>query len=48
VTDLINFISNILWKSVLIYLLLGVGLYFTLCTRFILNRPGNPGDYTMS
>ncbi|MHA7845265.1 alanine/glycine:cation symporter family protein [Serratia sp. D1N4] len=34
-TDLINFISNILWKSVLIYLLLGVGLYFTLCTRFI-------------
>lgn len=34
-TDLINFISNILWKSVLIYLLLGTGLYFTLRTRII-------------
>ncbi|WP_156293506.1 alanine/glycine:cation symporter family protein [Serratia oryzae] len=34
-TDLINFINNILWRSVLIYLLLGVGIYFTLRTRFI-------------
>lgn len=34
-TDLINFISNILWRSVLIYLLLGAGIYFTLRTRFI-------------
>jgi alanine or glycine:cation symporter, AGCS family len=35
VTDLINFINNILWGSVLIYLLLGTGIYFTLRTRFI-------------
>ncbi len=34
-TDLINFINNILWGSVLIYLLLGAGIYFTLRTRFI-------------
>lgn len=34
-TDLINFINNILWSSVLIYLLLGAGIYFTLRTRFI-------------
>ncbi|HGM5491840.1 TPA: alanine/glycine:cation symporter family protein [Serratia fonticola] len=34
-TDLINFINNILWGSVLIYLLLGTGIYFTLRTRFI-------------
>ncbi|PVZ88938.1 sodium:alanine symporter family protein [Serratia sp. S1B] len=33
--DLINFINNILWGSVLIYLLLGTGIYFTLRTRFI-------------
>lgn len=30
-----NFINNILWGSVLIYLLLGTGIYFTLRTRFI-------------
>jgi AGCS family alanine or glycine:cation symporter len=35
VTDLINFINNILWGSVLIYLLLGTGIYFTLRTRCI-------------
>lgn len=34
-TDLMNFINNILWGSVLIYLLLGTGIYFTLRTRFI-------------
>jgi AGCS family alanine or glycine:cation symporter len=34
-TDLINFINNILWGSVLIYLLLGAGIYFTLRTRCI-------------
>ncbi|SFU47581.1 alanine/glycine:cation symporter family protein [Xenorhabdus koppenhoeferi] len=34
-TDLINFINNILWDYVLIYLLLGVGLYFTLRSGFI-------------
>ncbi|MBH1929978.1 alanine/glycine:cation symporter family protein [Serratia rubidaea] len=34
-TDLINFINNILWGSVLIYLLIGAGLYFTIRTRFI-------------
>lgn len=33
--DLINFINNILWGSVLVYLLLGSGLYFTLRTHFI-------------
>lgn len=33
--DLINFINNVLWRSVLIYLLLGTGIYFTLRTRFI-------------
>ena len=34
-TDLMNFINNILWGSVLIYLLLGTGIYFTLRTGFI-------------
>ncbi|CDH06647.1 putative alanine/glycine transport protein (AGCS family) [Xenorhabdus bovienii str. oregonense] len=34
-TDLINFINNMLWDYVLIYLLLGVGLYFTLRTGLI-------------
>ncbi|MFC0228787.1 alanine/glycine:cation symporter family protein [Serratia aquatilis] len=34
-TDLIKFINDILWGSVLIYLLLGTGIYFTLRTRFI-------------
>ncbi len=34
-TDLINFINNILWDYVLIYLLLGVGLYFTIRFGFI-------------
>nr|WP_249220887.1 sodium:alanine symporter family protein [Serratia rubidaea] len=32
---MINFINNILWGSVLIYLLIGAGLYFTIRTRFI-------------
>ena len=40
-TDLINFINNILWSSVLIYLLLGAGIYFTLRTRFIQIRHFN-------
>jgi len=35
VTDLIDFINTVLWDSVLIYLLLGTGIYFTLRTRFI-------------
>ncbi|MGN7973520.1 alanine/glycine:cation symporter family protein [Serratia sp. 22264] len=34
-TDLIDFINTVLWDSVLIYLLLGTGIYFTLRTRFI-------------
>lgn len=34
-TDLITFINTILWGSVLIYLLLGAGIYFTLSTRVI-------------
>ncbi|MCE1718580.1 sodium:alanine symporter family protein, partial [Enterobacter hormaechei] len=34
-TDLINFINHILWDYALIYLLLGVGLYFTLRSGFI-------------
>ncbi|WP_127959979.1 alanine/glycine:cation symporter family protein [Serratia microhaemolytica] len=34
-TDLINAINDILWGSVLIYLLLGTGIYFTLRTGFI-------------
>lgn len=34
-TDLISFINNILWGSVLIYLLIGAGLYFTFRTGFI-------------
>ncbi|EQB99168.1 sodium:alanine symporter family protein [Photorhabdus temperata] len=34
-TELINFFNNILWGSVLIYLLLGAGVYFTIRTGFI-------------
>ena len=34
-TGLINFANNILWGYVLIYLLLGVGIYFTIRTGFI-------------
>ncbi|QUY49015.1 sodium:alanine symporter family protein [Serratia plymuthica] len=34
-TDLIDFINAVLWGSVLIYLLLGTGIYFTLRTHFI-------------
>ncbi|MEG1690339.1 MAG: alanine:cation symporter family protein, partial [Hafnia sp.] len=34
-TDLINFINSILWGSVLIYLLIGTGLFFTIRTGFI-------------
>lgn len=33
--NLINFINDVLWGSVLIYLLLGAGIYFTLRTGFI-------------
>ncbi|MBW7981519.1 alanine/glycine:cation symporter family protein [Enterobacillus tribolii] len=33
--ELVNLINNILWGSVLIYLLLGSGIYFTLRSRFI-------------
>ncbi len=33
--ELINFLNNILWGSILIYLLLGTGIYFTLRTGFI-------------
>ncbi|MEY1549500.1 alanine:cation symporter family protein, partial [Providencia manganoxydans] len=34
-TGLINFANNILWGYVLIYLLLGVGIYLTILTGFI-------------
>ncbi|KID04272.1 MAG: alanine/glycine:cation symporter family protein [Hafnia alvei] len=34
-TDLISFINNILWGSVLIYLLIGTGIFFTIRTGFI-------------
>ncbi|MEQ5273171.1 alanine/glycine:cation symporter family protein [Proteus terrae] len=34
-TGLINFANNILWGYVLIYLLLGAGIYFTIRTGFI-------------
>lgn len=34
-TEVINYLNNILWGSILIYLLLGVGIYFTLRTGFI-------------
>ncbi|MCM2366582.1 sodium:alanine symporter family protein [Proteus terrae] len=34
-TGLINFANNILWGYILIYLLLGVGIYFTIRTGFI-------------
>ncbi|AHF73611.1 alanine-sodium transport protein [Candidatus Sodalis pierantonius str. SOPE] len=33
--DLLNFINNLLWDSLLIYLLLGTGIWFTLRTGFI-------------
>jgi len=34
-TELLDFFDNILWGSILIYLLLGTGIYFSLRTRFI-------------
>ncbi|MCE1787519.1 sodium:alanine symporter family protein, partial [Enterobacter hormaechei] len=34
-TELISFFNSILWGSVLIYLLLGAGIYFTIRTGFI-------------
>lgn len=33
--SLLNFLDDILWESILIYFLLGYGLYLTLRTRFI-------------
>lgn len=33
--ELLNFINNLLWDSLLIYLLLGTGIWFTLRTGFI-------------
>ena len=33
--NLIGFVNDLLWGSVLIYLLLGVGLFFTIRTRFV-------------
>jgi AGCS family alanine or glycine:cation symporter len=35
VTDLINLMNDLLWGSILVYLLVGVGLYFTVCLNFI-------------
>ncbi|MDN3609185.1 alanine/glycine:cation symporter family protein [Vibrio ostreicida] len=34
-TDLINLMSDLLWGSILVYLLVGVGIYFTLRLGFI-------------
>lgn len=34
-SEMLNFFDNILWGSILIYLLLGTGIYFSLRTRFI-------------
>lgn len=34
-TSLLNFLDDILWESILIYFLLGFGLYLTLRTRFV-------------
>jgi|SRR5471030_981227 len=34
-TEMLDFFDNILWGSILIYLLLGTGIYFSLRTRFI-------------
>ncbi|UAN29795.1 alanine:cation symporter family protein (plasmid) [Serratia ureilytica] len=33
--DFVNFINNIIWSQALIYLCLGTGLYFSLCSRFL-------------
>ncbi|QIC15845.1 sodium:alanine symporter family protein [Providencia vermicola] len=33
--EIVNYLNNIVWGSLLIYLLLGVGIYFTLRTGFI-------------
>jgi len=35
VTDLINLMNDLLWGSILVYLLVGVGIYFTLRLGFI-------------
>nr|WP_275440597.1 sodium:alanine symporter family protein [Vibrio sp. Of7-15] len=35
VTSLINFLNDLLWGSVLVYLLVGVGIYFTIRLGFI-------------
>ncbi len=34
-TDLINLMNDLLWGSILVYLLVGVGIYFTLRLGFI-------------
>ena len=34
-SEMLDFFDNILWGSILIYLLLGTGIYFSLRTRFI-------------
>lgn len=34
-TDIINTLNGLLWNHLLIYLLLGIGLYFTFRTGFI-------------
>jgi alanine or glycine:cation symporter, AGCS family len=35
VTDAVNFLSGLIWSQALIYLCLGVGLYFSIRTRFM-------------
>ncbi len=35
VTDLINLMNDLLWGSILVYLLVGVGVYFTVRLGFI-------------
>lgn len=34
-TDLINLMNDLLWGSILVYLLVGVGIYFTVRLGFI-------------
>lgn len=33
--NLVNFINNILWSKILIYILIGLGIWFTLRTKFV-------------
>lgn len=40
-TDLINLMNDLLWGSILVYFLVGVGIYFTVCLNFIQVRHFN-------